>query len=1175
MADPQSYLLDLAGVRTVIDEDGAELPATSVLEVTNGLAVEYDSINRRNIIGLAGTVSAPLVESNTAAANKAAIVAAITEINANGGGILELPAGTFDIAGPITPPTVPCVIRGAGIGVTVLDWDNVDNLFYKEDADPTTDHLTLEGFTIDGRWDFYQADTPNVAPIYLHNIDDLVIQNVEVRNVTWFGIRIRSCERALVQACKVFECGRDAISTATCTFVQVLGNQVDHCGDDAITNHVRFDEPESARHSFVCVGNRISDSKGITALGLRRGVISGNQLERIKGRAIQAAAIAPEYSAPHSVVIADNVITDVFETNTIAPELGGGCQYINIVALPQAGTGIAVPGLPQSGTGTFEPIDPALDNILSTEPQAPAHWILVANNECARTLPTGGLYSSLGNGEMFSHAGYFDFTITADTLGASTSRGLRVEGGLRDSAFRGNIVRGMRAAMLLDALSGGAKDFENIVIAGNQFIRCGEQGILSNTNVGGGKNIIVENNLFDGDPYHEHSNRGAGGTWAANGSPTAISINNGSGYIIRNNHLKRWCRISDAIAPAGSDKALWYDNTYDCDPSAVAFSTSNKGIGNIPRGFDQCLARVVDSDPTSATYGDTLNVCFRERDQIPTTGKYVAGHFVRNTNQANSNVFGWIRLTTGSGHTLGTDWAFVPMWTETPSSLTIATGAVTVAAANEAPIVAQAIDTEGAAATDDLDTLSGLRAGQIAILASVSNSRLVVAKDGTGNLKLTGDCVLFDTEQRLVVISDGTNCYEVARSVGVTPTTIRPAQITSNQNNYTPTGASSADILLLSTDASRDITGFVGSGIVGTTVIGRLVKFLINDGSFDIVLKHESSSSSSANRFTCDTGADIIVRPGSRAMLIRDTNSLRWRVFYSDVVTSVVSLTGASNTLAFAHANRDVRVSHTSASTLTVPANSTVPYPIGTLIPVTQTGVGTVEIIGAGGVTLDVGTWYIKATAQQNATVFLRKVATDQWELFGDLMLAVRSIRPAQITSNQNDYSPTNWQDAEIALLRTDASRDVTGFASPEPAGTNYTYHWRHIKQVINDGSTDLVLKNESASSTAANRITCEGGADITLTAGTRATLIYDNNASRWRAFPNFVLADSEALILARASGNVAIGADPASWNSMVRGLFIADATAVPTGNPTGGAYLYVEGTAIKIRFSDGSIRAL
>jgi hypothetical protein len=51
-----------------------------------------------------------------------------------------------------------------------------------------------------------------------------------------------------------------------------------------------------------------------------------------------------------------------------------------------------------------------------------------------------------------------------------------------------------------------------------------------------------------------------------------------------------------------------------------------------------------------------------------------------------------------------------------------------------------------------------------------------------------------------------------------------------------------------------------------------------------------------------------------------------------------------------------------------------------------------------------------------------------------------------------------------------------------------------------NVGSQNIVLVNESASSTAANRFTTSTGADLTVSANKVALIVYDGTSSRWRA---------------------------------------------------------------------------
>lgn len=713
---------------------------------------------------------ARLSESASEAANGAILTAAIARVNAIGGGIIDLPAGTFPIAGPIRPPSVPCVIRGAGIGVTVLDWDNVDHLIAKPNVDPDTlvfdgsvyDHLTLEDFTIRGKWDEIEDYNPQVSPIWLWRIDDLTIQRVEIRNCTFMGMRVSACHRVKISECKIYESGRDGIGAWYCHFIQILNNQIDHCSDDAISVHTASADPNSHRQGVVISGNRISDSHGISAMGLRRATISGNQLERVHVHGIRIGpdTTYSEYLTTHSVVIADNTITDVFDPSTITGGFSSGCAYIEVVSLPNAGTGVAIPGWPD-GSGTFEPLYASLDNRASGDPRAPGHWLLVTGNTLCRTIPSGGLYSDLGFGEMFFNGGYVDFTITETNLGSTTSYGISLVGATQDCTFSNNIINGMRVAFGIGSTTASATRFENISITGNQFVRA-LGGIQVSANVTGGKNIDVFGNTFDGDPEQEHSNRGANGTWATQSAPYAIFVGTGSGFLVRNNVFRNWCQVSDALGFGGSDKAMFRDNVWDCDPTATAFSTSNKGIGTFIPGSEQGILRVVDSDPTSANYGSTLNVCHPERNSIPTTGKYMTGHMVRCNSPNVTAILGWLRITNGSNHVLGTDWIIVPTFPINPSTLTIATGAVTVSSSS--PIVPQAIDTEAAAASDDLDTISGTIAGQVLILSAANTARTVVLKDGTGNLKLVGDFALDDNEKRLTVVSDGSNLTEIART---------------------------------------------------------------------------------------------------------------------------------------------------------------------------------------------------------------------------------------------------------------------------------------------------------------------------------------------------------------------------------------------------------------------------
>lgn len=95
------------------------------------------------------------------------------------------------------------------------------------------------------------------------------------------------------------------------------------------------------------------------------------------------------------------------------------------------------------------------------------------------------------------------------------------------------------------------------------------------------------------------------------------------------------------------------------------------------------------------------------------------------------------------------------------SALTISGGIVTATRSHHS------IDTEGAAGTDDLDTITatGLTDGFVIVLRPADVTHVVTLKDGTGNLLLNGDYAMSATDRTITLLFDGTNWREVCRSV--------------------------------------------------------------------------------------------------------------------------------------------------------------------------------------------------------------------------------------------------------------------------------------------------------------------------------------------------------------------------------------------------------------------------
>lgn len=72
------------------------------------------------------------------------------------------------------------------------------------------------------------------------------------------------------------------------------------------------------------------------------------------------------------------------------------------------------------------------------------------------------------------------------------------------------------------------------------------------------------------------------------------------------------------------------------------------------------------------------------------------------------------------------------------------------------------VDTQAAAATDDLDTINGGVTGAIVILRAASNSRDVVIKDGTGNIRVPSDRTLTHSEDMWMAIYNGSAWCEIS-----------------------------------------------------------------------------------------------------------------------------------------------------------------------------------------------------------------------------------------------------------------------------------------------------------------------------------------------------------------------------------------------------------------------------
>lgn len=112
---------------------------------------------------------------------------------------------------------------------------------------------------------------------------------------------------------------------------------------------------------------------------------------------------------------------------------------------------------------------------------------------------------------------------------------------------------------------------------------------------------------------------------------------------------------------------------------------------------------------------------------------------------------------------------------------------------------------------------------------------------------------------------------------------VSPDQLTANTDDWDPDpDGTGATIIRASTDASRNLTG-----MLPPDPVNEAIKIIANVGSFDLVLKHDQTSTA-ANRFLCPDNSDYTVKRNSSVTVIYDTTSSRWRVVSGAATASSV-----------------------------------------------------------------------------------------------------------------------------------------------------------------------------------------------------------------------------------------------------------------------------------------------
>lgn len=187
---------------------------------------------------------------------------------------------------------------------------------------------------------------------------------------------------------------------------------------------------------------------------------------------------------------------------------------------------------------------------------------------------------------------------------------------------------------------------------------------------------------------------------------------------------------------------------------------------------------------------------------------------------------------------------------------------------------------------------------------------------------------------------------------------------------------------------------YMGEGNSGNTAdLGFVANF--NDGTYQHSGLVRDSSAGIWKLFkgvTDEPTATVNFAQGSLDDLAANNVTVAGVVFTDGTQTkagvpsiTAISQKTASYTLA-SLTERDtlIEVASSSATTLTIPADATVNYPVGTTLDILQTSTGQVTIAGAAGVTVN-ATPGLKLRAQWSSATLMKRGA-DTWVVYGDLM---------------------------------------------------------------------------------------------------------------------------------------------------------------------------------------------
>jgi len=212
--------------------------------------------------------------------------------------------------------------------------------------------------------------------------------------------------------------------------------------------------------------------------------------------------------------------------------------------------------------------------------------------------------------------------------------------------------------------------------------------------------------------------------------------------------------------------AIYFLNPLSSDPTTVYPRAELAGSGGQVFSQDQSLVRFRGygaSDRYVGLNSQGVNSGGSNIDRLDMILESKFGTSVAQVVAKSRTASGYSSVTNDAN--LTEIYGFLNLGNFSPSTVTIATGAITPDSSF------CFVDTEAAAATDNLDTINAptsisAESCTVLILRAVSSARTVVVKDGTGNINCAGDMTLDNTQDTITLIwtGAGQGWLEIARS---------------------------------------------------------------------------------------------------------------------------------------------------------------------------------------------------------------------------------------------------------------------------------------------------------------------------------------------------------------------------------------------------------------------------